>query len=272
MGTILDYYSKFDEWGRLDREPLEFQVNWHFIQKYLPKTGLVLDNGAGPGKYAMKLAQEGYRVTLTDLVPTLVEFAQSKANELGIIEHFDGFHVADARDLSKLQDEQFDASLALGPMYHLQKEQDRNLAIQELNRVTKLEGIVYVAFMPRTKHVLTSLLFPEHWKPNDNMKSILNFRETGEFNHSDEGRFTGAYYFDIDDIQPFMESHGFETLNLIGSSNLGSFLSKEQWAYWQNRGENEYEQLIELLKDAATDPHILGLSSHLLYIGKKKVE
>lgn len=270
MGTILDYYSKFDEWGRLDREPLEFQVNWHFIQKYLPETGTVLDNGAGPGKYAMKLAQKGYKVTLTDLVPTLVEFAESKASELGIDEYFDGFHVADARDLSKLHDEQFDASLALGPMYHLQKEQDRNLAIQELNRVTKQDGIVYVAFMPRVKHVLTSLLFPDHWKPNDNMESIMNFKETGEFNHSDEGRFTGAYYFDIDDIKPFMESHGFETLNLIGSSNLGTLLSKEQWTYWQNRGEKEYGQLIELLKEAATDPHILGVSSHLLYIGKKK--
>ncbi|SFC87463.1 hypothetical protein SAMN04488168_11114 [Bacillus sp. 491mf] len=40
MSKVLEYYSTFDEWGRLDREPLEFQVNWHYIQKYLPKTGM----------------------------------------------------------------------------------------------------------------------------------------------------------------------------------------------------------------------------------------
>ena len=270
MGTIMDYYSTFDEWGRLDREPLEFQVNWHYIQKYLPATGKVLDNGAGPGKYAVRLAQHGYAVTLTDLVPRLVEVAREKANEVGVSNQFEGFHVADARNLSILPDEQFDASLALGPMYHLQEELDRNQAMKELYRVTKKEGIVFVAFMPRIKHVLSSLLQPSNWRPNDNMESVQQFLHTGEFNHSDEGRFTGAYYFNVDEIKPFMTAHGFETINLIGSSNIGSLISKDQWAYWQNRGENECSQLIEMLKEIATDPSILGISSHLLYIGKKK--
>ena len=30
MSKTIEYYSKFDEWGRLDREPLEFQINWAF--------------------------------------------------------------------------------------------------------------------------------------------------------------------------------------------------------------------------------------------------
>lgn len=272
MGTIIDYYSEFDEWGRLDREPLEFLVNLHFIRRYLPKTGIVLDNGAGPGKYAMQLAQQGYDVILTDLVPRLVEVAKEKANELGITGRFAGFHVADARNLSVLPNEQFDAALMLGPMYHLQLEHDRNQAIQELYRVTKKEGIVFVAFMPRTRHVLSSLLHPENWRPNNNMESIQEFIRTGEFNHSDEGRFTGAYYFHIEEIRPFMESNGFETLNLVGSSNIGSLLSNEQWEYWKGRGENEFDQLIELLIEMATDPNVLGVSSHLLYIGKRKAK
>ena len=132
MSKIIEYYSKFDEWGRLDREPLEFQINWHFIQRYLPTTGRVLDNGAGPGKYAIRLAKQGYEVTLTDLVPKLVEVAQEKAQEMNLDSQIKGFHVADARDLSVLADEQYDASLALGPMYHLQKENERQRAIQEL--------------------------------------------------------------------------------------------------------------------------------------------
>ncbi|MGF9966876.1 class I SAM-dependent methyltransferase [Bacillus rhizoplanae] len=270
VNKVVEYYSAFDEWGRLDREPLEFQVNWHYIQKYLPKTGKILDNGAGPGKYAMKLAEQGYKVTLTDLVPRLVNVGENKAKELGLLNQFDGFHVADARSLTILENEQFDASLMMGPMYHLQSEQDRNLAIKELYRITKKDGIVYIAFMPRIKHVLSSLLYPQTWKPNDNMDSIQQFMRTGEFNHSDEGRFTGAYYFNIEEIKPFMESYGFETLNLIGSSNIGTLLSKEQWEYWQDRGDNEFAQLIELLKETATNPYVLGVSSHLLYIGKKK--
>lgn len=267
MDNIKDYYNQFDEWGRLDREPIEFQVNWYYIKKHLPKSGQILDNGAGPGKYSMKLAENGYKVTLTDLVPRLVEIAEQKAEELNLKEQFNGFHVADARELKSLKSEQFDASLMLGPMYHLQKEQDRNQAMEELSRVTKKDGLVFVAFMPRVRHILTSLIAPEHWKPNNNLDNINQFSETGIFNHADEGRFTGAYYFEIETIRPFMELHGFETIDLIGS-NPTAILGKENWNYWIEKGE--VEKLMELIIGKATDPYILVLSSHLLYIGKKK--
>lgn len=271
MSKLIEYYSTFDEWGRLDREPLEFQINWNYIQKYLPNVGHVLDNGAGPGKYAMKLAEKGYRVTLTDLTPKLVNVAENKAKELGLSNQFAGFHVMDAKSLDTLKDKEFDASLMMGPMYHLQNEGDRDAAVKELYRVTKDEGVVFVAFMSRTRHTISSLLNPEAWKPNNTMDNIEEFIATGEFNHQDEGRFTGAYYFDIQEINPFMESNGFETLNLIGLSSIGSLLSKEQWNYWTNKGQTEANRLIELLKKTATDPYTLGVSSHLLYIGRKKL-
>ncbi|MEK4486339.1 class I SAM-dependent methyltransferase [Psychrobacillus sp. FSL H8-0484] len=269
MSKIIDYYQNFDEWGRLDREPIEFQVNWHFIKKYIPEKGDVLDNGAGPGKYSMELAKEGYMVTLTDLTPRLVEVAKEKAHELGLQKQFSGFHVADARELTSLGDTQFDASLMLGPMYHLQDVNDRIKAVQELRRVTKDDGIVFVAFMSRIRHTLTSLMYPENWKPNNTLDSINEFSKTGCFNHSDEGRFTGAYYYNIDEIKPFMEKCGFESMELIGS-NVGAILTNEHWDYWRNKGGDEVEEIVQLIKDNAANPHILGISSHLLYIGRKK--
>jgi ubiquinone/menaquinone biosynthesis C-methylase UbiE len=93
-----------------------------------------------------------------------------------------------------IKDEQYDVSLMLGPMYHLQEEKDRIKALKELKRVTKKNGLVFVAFMPRIRQILTSLLSPDNWKPNDNMDTIIQFSQSGCFNHADEGRFTGAYY------------------------------------------------------------------------------
>lgn len=49
MRNIINYYSQFDEWGRLDREPIEFQVNWFYIKKYLPKIGEIIDIGQDQG-------------------------------------------------------------------------------------------------------------------------------------------------------------------------------------------------------------------------------
>lgn len=267
MNEIISYYNQFDEWGRLEREPVEFQVNWHYIRKYLPQTGKILDNGAGPGKYSMELAKEGYKVTLADLTPRLVDLAKDKATELNLNSQFNDFIVADARSLNMLEDEQFDASLMLGPMYHLQADIDRNMAVSELKRVTKVGGLVFVAFMPRVRHIFTSLLYPDHWKPNNSMDAINQFAETGCFDHSDQGRFTGAYYYNIEDIKPFMESYGFESLELLGS-NVGAMLNKDSWDYWKYKGEEA--EVIKLIIKQATDPYLLGSSSHLLYIGRKK--
>ncbi|CAM3472204.1 MULTISPECIES: hypothetical protein [Brevibacillus] len=38
----------------------------------------------------------------------------------------------------------------------------------------------------------------------------------------------GAYFFNLEDIEPFMESIGFETLDLIGSTNIGTLLTADQ--------------------------------------------
>jgi ubiquinone/menaquinone biosynthesis C-methylase UbiE len=270
MKSVIDYYSIFDEWGRLDREPIEFMINWHYMKQYLPPSGKVLDNGGGPGKYAMELAKLGYQVTLSDLTPKLVSAAEAKAVELGVRDHFDGFHVLNATRLDGIADAAYDASLMLGPLYHLQQEDERVSALNELFRVTKKGGIVFGAFQTRIKMLLTSLQYPQHWTPNDNMDSINQFIQMGIFNHSDEGRFTGAYYFAVEEIKPFMENGGFETLELIGSSNLAALLTKEQKQYWADRGTGEYDQLLELLIRTAKDPSLLGISSHLLYIGTKK--
>ncbi|EFM10063.1 Methyltransferase type 11 [Paenibacillus curdlanolyticus YK9] len=269
MDNVIDYYSHFDEWGRLDREPLEFTINLHFIQQYLESAGVsnVLDNGAGPGKYAIALAKLGYNVTLSDLTPKLVEIAEQKAAEQQVRDRFDGFHVLNATCLAGIQDEAYDASLMLGPLYHLQKEGERVAAVKELHRVTKRNGLVFVAFQSRMRMAITSLSQPQAWKPNDSLKAIKTFFETGAFNHHDQGRFTGAYYFHVDAVKPFMESNGFETVDLIGSSSIGSLLSNEQKQYWIDRGE--YDELMQFLIAIANDPSVLGASSHLLYIGRR---
>lgn len=269
MDKVISYYNAFDEWGRLNREPIEFIINMHHIQSMLPPEGHILDNGAGPGKYSIELAKRGYRVTLTDLTPRLVEFARTKAQEYQVEGQFDGFYPADARDLSLFPDNHFDAVLMLGPLYHLQTEADRVQAVQELHRVTKPGGLVFAAFMTKTRFLTNSLLYPEHWKPNHTIEGIQQFLRTGMFDHADEGRFTGAYYFDIVEITPFMESQSFETVKLIGSSSIAGAMTPEQWDYWRQQGDETYRQIMDIVMKESENPYLLGSASHLLYIGRK---
>lgn len=269
MNSIIDYYSVNDEWGRLDREPLEFTINMHHIMNHLLKGARILDNGAGPGKYTFHLANQGHRVTLSDVTPRLVELAKAKAEVEKPLVPIEGFHVLDATNLSIFPDNHFDAVLMMGPMYHLQDENQRNQGLRELYRVTKPGGTVFVAFMTRTRFLTTALMNPEGWRPAHTAQGIEDFMETGHFNHDDPGRFTGAYYFNIDAIKPLMAAAGFEAIKLIGSRSVAGAMTKEQWAYWQNRGDAEVERIMRLIIKESENPYVLGISSHLLYIGRK---
>lgn len=108
---------------------------------------------------------------------------------------------------------------------------------------------------------------PQHWKPNDSIDAIRSFTERGTFDHQDQGRFTGAYYFHVHDVVPFMEQHSFETIQLIGSSSLKAVITDEQQQYWRERVEEQ--ELLQYMIEAAKVPSFLGISSHLLYIGRK---
>jgi hypothetical protein len=57
MASVIDYDTGFAErkWTRLDRESLEYIINYRFIKQYFPEKAHILDNGAGPGKYSIRL-------------------------------------------------------------------------------------------------------------------------------------------------------------------------------------------------------------------------
>lgn len=55
----------------------------YFLKKYLPKRGLILDAGGGPGRYTIDLAKLGYDVILLDLTPRLLRIAKRKIRREG---------------------------------------------------------------------------------------------------------------------------------------------------------------------------------------------
>jgi len=84
---IKDWYNKTAEyeWERLQQDPyhqVEFIVTMHFLEKYLPKKGLILDAGGGPGRYTIELAKRGYNIILLDLIPKMLEIAKRKKKKL----------------------------------------------------------------------------------------------------------------------------------------------------------------------------------------------
>src|SRR5258705_11702666 len=80
---VAAYYARGLERDRLASGPgaLEFARTQALLERYLPAPPAeVADVGGGPGRYAVWLAERGYRVHLIDPVPLHVEQARAPAN------------------------------------------------------------------------------------------------------------------------------------------------------------------------------------------------
>ena len=65
--------STIHEWKRLKQDPyhqIEFIITRSFLETYLPKKGLILDAGGGPGRYTIELAKWGYNISKSCYVTT----------------------------------------------------------------------------------------------------------------------------------------------------------------------------------------------------------
>ncbi len=84
METVINYYNKYDEEPRLMRTKvniLEFETTKYLLKGYIEKSDVILETGAGTGRYSLHYANEGNCVTATDLVPRHVEIMKKKTLE-----------------------------------------------------------------------------------------------------------------------------------------------------------------------------------------------
>ena len=142
---LIDYYSNYDENGRLERchNSLEFLTTMRYIEMYLKPGDRILEIGAATGRYSHSLARMGYRVDAVELVEHNIEVfkANTQPDEVITITQ------SNAMDLSEFEDETYDITLILGPLYHLYNQEDKRKALGEAIRVTKTGGIIYAAYI-----------------------------------------------------------------------------------------------------------------------------
>lgn len=250
------YNEKCDEETRLlsQHGKVEFITTTHYIDKYLKENDKILELGAGTGRYSLHYANKGYDVTAIEYVERNVEVLKSKITENMNIVAEQG----DALDLSRFEDNQFDMTLVLGPLYHLYDDEDIHQAIREAIRVTKQNGIIAIAYLTSDSIMIDWALMGDHLLdgyPND-------FDESFKLTRYPEGIFAPFY---ISEFKEIMSQYPIEFLHNVATDGFTHHvkdkidsLSKEEFEVWMRYHLSTCER-----------EELQGYSNHMLYICKK---
>jgi ubiquinone/menaquinone biosynthesis C-methylase UbiE len=269
IDDVTDIRSFYDrnvdnEHGRLERHPVERDVTWRFLDRYLPTNGKILEVGAATGVYTIPLAKKGFSVTAVDFSSNLIEKCKDRTRELGLKNRVTCL-VADARDLSQVTDRDYDTVLLLGPLYHLVEEEDRKTALKEVYQRMKPGGVIFSAFISRYgfwSDIMHTI--PHFIEYQEDVRSVLEGGKDLEMPSWGPGGFR-AYFATVPEIYSLNEEQGFETLAVAGVEPAG-IAADEQY---KKLTDKQRELWLDLMVEISTEPSLAGASCHILYVGKK---
>lgn len=261
------FYNKASEETRLNKGMgiFEFERIKSLIDKYIPfSASKIIDIGGGTGKYSEWLAEKGHQVHLVEPISKHIKIAQNRANKL---KNKFSVHLGESRKL-EFPNNYADLIILHGPLYHLQKKEDRDLTICEAKRVLKNDGIILGFAINYTASTLVGLLNGLiHKKPFFEMcKEELI---TGMHNPPDDFPWllAEAYYHKLEQLKDEFTNQELIYLNTYAVEGM-AWLDKEYFANMLNH--KRQKTLLELVQITENDSYLLPFSPHMMIAVQKK--
>ena len=251
-----EYYNNYDEDSRLIKDKahkVEFITTTTYIEKYLKKNDRILEVGAGTGRYSINYAEKGYRVDSVELIERNLEILKSKITKEMNINAIQG----NCLNLGMYEDNTFDITLILGPLYHLYIEKDIKQAINEAIRVTKKGGKIFFAFIPDDAVVISYGIRGRHIK---DLKRLVD--ENWKVPKIPEEIFAT---YRIDEFENLINDFKIKEIELIATDSIASNMA----LYVNDFDEEEFNLFIDYHLKNCNRRELLGFSSHLLEIVEK---
>lgn len=242
---------------------LEFETTLHFLEKYLPRKGLVLDAGGGPGRYTLELAKRGYEVVLLDMTPANLEFAKRQIKRAKLQDKVANIVDGSIVDLSQFADDAFEAVICLGgPLSHVLDNQKRDRAISELIRVTKRGAPLFVSVMGRMSLLVVELMLFQHEIEMPHFKQI---RDTGDYEGG--SGFTACHFFLPEELHDAFSEKGVTIVDMVGLEGISSHHNTK--VNQLIKDERRWKIWLETHYQTCTHPSVVGMSEHMLIVSRK---
>ncbi len=258
-----------EEWERLsEKDPyhrLEFETTMYFLKKYLPKKGLILDAGGGPGRYTIELARMGYDIILLDLIPENLEFAKKIIKKEKVEGRIKKIIEGSITDLSIFKENTFDAVICLGgPLSHVHPEKNRQKAVSELARVAKKNAPIFISVMMKYAVIMTA-----PWAYPEEIAMTKHFQELSlRGNDYKWHKKYFCHFFVSEEMQNLIKKANIKFVTKIGLEGLSSPVRKEVRKLKENK--TAWENWMSTHYKLCAEPAIADTSMHTLFIGDKK--
>lgn len=265
--NIEQFYNKASEETRLNKGMgiFEFERIKSLIEKYVPSSSSkIIDIGGGTGKYSEWLAKKGHQVHLVEPVPKHIKLAENRANKL---KNKFSVQLGESRKL-EFKNNFADLIILHGPLYHLQKKEDRDLTISEAKRVLKNDGIILGFAINYTASTLVGLLNGLIHK-NSFFKMCKEELTTGIHNPPDDFPWllAEAYYHKPEQLKNEFINQELTYLNTYAVEGM-AWLDKE---YFANMLDSKKQKtLLELIQVTENDSYLLPFSPHMMIAVQKK--
>lgn len=256
--VLTQFYTNYDEEGRLlsKHGQVEYLTTMRYIEKYLKPGMRILEIGAATGRYSHTLARMGYKVEAVELIQHNINIF----NSLTQPEEDITIRQGNAMDLSCFEDDTFDMTLLLGPMYHLYSVEEQLQALSESIRVTKKGGIIMAAYCGNDACVVQygfrngELLEPDSDKMLNRETFMLSVGSTLLFQ-----------LYRIENIDALMTGFNTERLHFVGTDMATKYMQKEIDAM-----EDEFFQLyLKYHFTICERRDMVGVSHHFLDVFRK---
>ncbi|WP_229768599.1 class I SAM-dependent methyltransferase [Tissierella pigra] len=246
-------YNIFDESTRLSTKAtrVEFLTTIRQIEKYLKPGMKILDLGAGTGEYSLYFAKNGFQVTAVELVENHVSQIKEKINEEMSLEVFQG----NAMNISIIEDKTYDIVLCFGPLYHLEKIEDRMKCIEEVKRVCKDNGKMFFAFISNDMVITTETMC---YNPSFLTEDTYN-------HHTFKVRDFPFVFHTVDDCRQILRDSDLTINNEVATDGLSELLADKI----NNMNDESYNKWLNYHYYCCEKPEFLGTSNHLLFITSK---
>lgn len=261
------YEDQIDEDARLrsGHGLIELARVQEVVRRHLPAApARVLDVGGATGVHAEWLLADGHTVHLVDLLDSHVARAVGR---LGGSPRFSA-QVGDARGLP-VADGAFDVVLVLGPLYHLQSRDDRVATWREAVRAVAPGGVVVGMAISRFASLFDGLVSGSLF--DDAFGGLVEHDlETGR--HENPGHnpawFTTAYFARPDELAEEAAEAGLTGVELLGVEGMPGWLRGRRLGPRVDDAADR-ERLLWAARVVESEPSLLGLSPHLLAVGRR---